>query len=251
MASMASAAKPLHEAAPESPVKAADAKRERRIAERAETLFQERRQHGLRRLDRAFVFLMAGQWAFALLLAVFFSPYGWAGKVKAVHFHVYLAVFLGGALAVFPSALALLQPGRTLTRHVIAANQMLWSALLIHLTGGRIETHFHVFGSLAFLAFYFDWRVLLTATVVVASDHLVRQLVWPESVYGVLNPEWWRFLEHAFWVVFENTILVLACVVAVRDMRRSARQQAEVEVLTESDEMKTLALEMALAEARR
>ena len=249
-ASMASAAKPLDEAAPESPVKAADAKRERRIVERAEAVFQERRQHGLQRLDRAFVFLMVGQWVFALLLAVFFSPYGWAGKVKAVHFHVYLAVFLGGALAVFPSALALLQPGRTLTRHVIAANQMLWSALLIHLTGGRIETHFHVFGSLAFLAFYFDWRVLLTATLVVASDHLVRQLVWPESVYGVLNPEWWRFLEHAFWVLFENTILVLACVVAVRDMRRSARQQAEVEVLTESDEMKTLALEMALAEAR-
>jgi hypothetical protein len=251
MASMASAVRPVDPAAPDSPVKAADAQRERKIAQRAETLFHERRQHGLRRLDRGFAFLMAGQWAFALLLAVFFSPYGWAGKVKAVHFHVYLAVLLGGALTVFPAALALLQPGRTLTRHVIAANQMLWSALLIHLTGGRIETHFHVFGSLAFLAFYFDWRVLLTATVVVASDHLIRQLVWPESVYGVLNPEWWRFLEHAFWVLFENTILVLGCVVAVRDMRRSARQQAEVELLTESDEMKTLALEMALSEARR
>jgi hypothetical protein len=251
MASMASAVKPVDPAAPDSPVKAADARREGRIAERAQALFHERRQHGLQRLDRGFAFLMAGQWAFALLLAVFFSPYGWAGKVKAVHFHVYLAVFLGAALTVFPAALALLQPGRTLTRHVIAANQMLWSALLIHLTGGRIETHFHVFGSLAFLAFYFDWRVLLTATVVVASDHLIRQLVWPESVYGVLNPEWWRFLEHAFWVLFENTILVLGCVVAVRDMKRSARQQAEVELLTESDEMKTLALEMALAEARR
>ena len=182
---------------------------------------------------------------------MFFSPYGWAGKVKAVHFHVYVAVLLGGALTVFPAALALLSPGWTVTRHVIAANQMLWSALLIHLSGGRIETHFHVFGSLAFLAFYFDWKVLLTATVVVASDHLIRQLVWPESVYGVLNPEWWRFLEHALWVLFENSILVLGCVVGVKDMMRSARQQAEVEVLTESDEAKTLALEMALAEARR
>jgi len=36
------------------------------------------------------------------------------------------------------------------------------SALLIHLSGGRIETHFHVFGSLAFLAFYLDWPVLIT-----------------------------------------------------------------------------------------
>jgi hypothetical protein len=248
---MASAAKLQDYGDLESPVKAADASRARRIAARAEALFRERRDHGYKRLDRAFVFLMAAQWVFALLLAVFFSPYGWAGKVKAVHFHVYLAVFLGGALTVFPAALALLSPGRTLTRHVIAANQMLWSALLIHLSGGRIETHFHVFGSLAFLAFYFDWRVLLTATLVVASDHLVRQFVWPESVYGVLNPEWWRFLEHAFWVVFENSVLVLGCVVGVRDMMRSARQQAEVEALTESDEAKTIALEMALAEARR
>ena len=235
----------------ESPVKAADAHRKLRIAERAAALFRERRQHGLQRLDRAFIYLMAGQWVFAILVAAFFSPYGWTGKVKAVHFHVYLAVFLGAALTVFPAALALLTPGRALTRHVIAANQMLWSALLIHLSGGRIETHFHVFGSLAFLSFYLDWRVLLTATVVVASDHLLRQLAWPESVYGVVNPEWWRFLEHAFWVVFENAILVLACVTGLKDMMRAARQQAEVEALTESDEAKTAALEMALAEARR
>jgi len=42
----------------------------------------------------------------------------------------------------------------------------LTSALLIHLSGGRIETHFHIFGSLAFLSFYRDWRVLITATAI-------------------------------------------------------------------------------------
>ena len=67
--------------------------------------------------------------------------------------------------------------------------QMLMGALLIHLTGGRIETHFHVFGSLAFLAFYRDWRVLVPATVVVALDHLLRGIFWPQSVYGVAGRE--------------------------------------------------------------
>ena len=66
---------------------------------------------------------------------------------------------------------------------------MLMGALLIHLTGGRIETHFHVFGSLAFLAFYRDWRVLVPATVVVALDHMLRGFFWPQSVYGVLVAE--------------------------------------------------------------
>ena len=74
---------------------------------------------------------------------------------------------------------------------------MLMGALLIHLTGGRIETHFHVFGSLAFLAFYRDWRVLIPATIVVALDHMLRGMFWPQSVYGVLVASEWRWLEHA------------------------------------------------------
>ncbi len=40
------------------------------------------------------------------------------------------------------------QAGWLGTRYSIAVCQMLWSALLIHITSGRIETHFHVFGSL-------------------------------------------------------------------------------------------------------
>ena len=73
-----------------------------------------------------------------------------------------------------PLWLAFNRAGATLTRHVIAVAQMLSSALLIHLCGGRLETHFHVFGSLAFLSFYRDWRVMVTGTVVVAADHFLR-----------------------------------------------------------------------------
>jgi two-component system, NtrC family, sensor histidine kinase HydH len=219
-----------------------------RIAERATALFGERRDRAMRRVDRMFVALMIGQWVFGILMALFLSPYGWTGKVKAVHFHVYIAVLLGGALSALPIALAVLRPGSTLTRHTIAVSQMLWSALLIHLSGGRIETHFHVFGSLAFLAFYADWKVLPTATAVVAADHLIRGLLWPESVYGVTNPEWWRFLEHVFWVLFMDTFLILSCLNSAKDMKMAAQQQAEVEVLSENDEIKSLALQMVLKE---
>ena len=96
---------------------------------------------------------------------------------------------------------------------------MLMGALLIHLTGGRIETHFHVFGSLAFLAFYRDWRVLVPATIVVALDHLLRGIFWPQSVYGVLVASQWRWLEHAAWVLFEDVFLV---VVVPPQLRRDA-----------------------------
>lgn len=224
--------------------------RESRIAARASELFQEQRQRLLRQVDRMFLALMGAQWVFGILVAFFFSPYGWAGKEKALHFHVYLAVFLGGSLSLLPMALAWRRPGWVVTRHVVAISQMLWSALLIHLSGGRIETHFHVFGSLAFLAFYLDWRVLGSASAVVVVDHLLRGLFWPESVYGVVTAEWWRFLEHGFWVAFENVFLLLACSYGLHELVGAARRQAEVETLRESDQLKSFALEMALAEAR-
>jgi two-component system, NtrC family, sensor histidine kinase HydH len=218
------------------------------LSERVRELFRERWDARLVNVDRMFAKLMIVQWVFAVLVALFLSPYAWSGKVRVIHTHVYVAVLMGGAVTLLPVLLAKYRAGSPLTRHVIAISQMLMSALLVHLSGGRIETHFHVFGSLAFLAFYLDWRVLITATVTVAGEHFLRGLLWPESVYGITNPEWWRFLEHAFWVAFEDVILIWGCVIGLRDMRTSAQQQAAVEQLTELEQLKTAALEMALAE---
>jgi uncharacterized protein (DUF486 family) len=222
--------------------------RDSNVETRTATLFAALRVARWQKVDRLFAWLLAGQWIFGILVAVFFSPYGWAGKVKVIHTHVYIAIFMGGAIALFPILLAIYRPGERSTRHVIAISQMLASALLIHLSGGRIETHFHVFGSLAFLAFYLDWPVLITATIVVATEHFLRGIFWPESVYGITNPEWWRFLEHAFWVAFEDSILIWACLTGQREMALVARQQAELEELSEQEQLKAAALEMALAE---
>ena len=181
------------------------------------------------RRDRVFGWLLFGQWLFAIAVAFLWSPNNWEGKLRSTHLHVYYALLFGALLTVPPWLMTRLHPGASLTRHVVAVAQMLYSALLIHLTGGRIETHFHVFGSLAFLAFYRDWRLLITATLVVAADHLIRGMLWAESVYGVANPEWWRFLEHAFWVFFENSVLIAAIVESLTEMRELARRQAELE----------------------
>ena len=143
----------------------------------------------------------------------------------------------GRALTAFPLCLIFSWPTKTLTRQMLAVCQMLWSALLIHLTGGRIETHFHVFGSLAFLAFYRDWRLLPTATVVVAADHLVRGLFWPESVYGVLHATAWRSVEHGGWVLFEDVFLTIAIGQSVREMKAIAMNQAHLERGREQTEM--------------
>ncbi|HEV7401732.1 MAG TPA: ATP-binding protein, partial [Chthoniobacteraceae bacterium] len=201
------------------------------IAARADVRFGEQYDVILRRTDRWFAWLLLLQWAVGILFALTISPKTWAGQASQTHLHVWAAIFLGGGIVAFPVGLAFTRAGAPLTRHAIAIGQMLIGALYIHLTAGRIETHFHVFGSLAFLAFYRDWRVLITATIVVACDHFLRGIYWPQSVYGVLSASLWRAVEHSAWVVFEDVFLIRSCVNGVREMRAIAERQAATESL--------------------
>jgi two-component system, sensor histidine kinase and response regulator len=205
---------------------------------RACELFKESQEQLHKRTDHMFAALMAFQWVAGVIAAAWISPKAWVGQTSSIHLHVWAALLLGGAISGFPIFLALAQPGKTLTRHVIAVGQMLTSALLIHLTGGRIETHFHVFGSLAFLAFYRDWRVMLTATIVVATDHFTRGMLWPQSVFGVLTSSNWRWIEHAGWVLFEDTFLLLSIRQNLAEMLGVAERQAELEMVNANIENK-------------
>jgi diguanylate cyclase (GGDEF)-like protein len=223
--------------------------------QRVKDLFTEHQQSIFKRTDRMFAALMVVQWLAGIAAALLISPKTWAGANSQTHIHVWLAVFLGGAISLFPIVLAVVRPGEASTRYVIATAQMLMSSLLIHLTGGRIETHFHVFGSLAFLAFYRDWRVLVPSTVVVAADHFFRGMFWPESVYGVLAVSNWRWLEHAGWVLFEDTFLGIAIKRGMSEMCAIAERTAEGERLNEGLEQRvserTSELEKEVAERKQ
>src|SRR5689334_18944559 len=143
------------------------------------------------RMDRLFLKLLLGQWVLALVVAIAFGTRTRNGAESSLHLHIKLVIVFGAVINALPLALVRMRPAWWGTRHSIAIAQMLWSAVLITVTGGRIETHFHIFGSLAFLAMYRDWRVLVTATIVVAVDHLLRGVLAPTSVYGIVDPEWW------------------------------------------------------------
>ena len=201
------------------------------ISERAKTLLFLHRQDISRHTDKIFCVLMMVQWILGIAAAVWITPHTWIGAQYLVHVHLLAAIFLGGLIVSLPIAFTLWMPGRAVTRHTVAVGQMLFGALLIHLTGGRIETHFHVFGSLAFLHIYRDWRVLITASTVVVLDHVIRSVWDPQSIYGVVLAGEWRWLEHAGWVVFIDIFLIAACIRGVREMRIIANRQSEAEAM--------------------
>lgn len=199
------------------------------LDERAQAIFDEQINESHVKIDRMFSHLLIIQWFAGIVISITYSPLAWAGKSSYLHPHVWFAIAFGALITLPALQFIYMYPGKALTRHVIAICQMLFSALLIHLMGGRIETHFHVFGSLAFLAFYRDWKVICTATIMVLIDHITRGIMIPESVYGVLVSNPWRSIEHAVWVVFEDIILFNSCSRGLAELKEVAAQRARIE----------------------
>ncbi len=195
-----------------------------------------------RATDQIFAIVMIAQCLAAVVLTTFVGrtpswPESWA------------AVLLGGSLSVVSLWLIWALPGATLTRHVVAVSQIGWSALWIELSGGRAEAQLHVFASLALLAVYRDWRVLLTATLAVAVDDFVRGVYWSHPAFGIAGSPFWRAVEHLAWVVLEDLFLLVAVRNSLGEMADGARQRAQLEQSVHALEQQAKDVESARAGA--
>src|SRR5579884_1863180 len=198
------------------------------IRERVEALFTEKQQANLREVDRLFVRLMIFQWLVGLIFAVWVFPNEWP-EAAQTHYPLLMAVALGGLFTGFPVFLGLTQPGAVFTRHVITVCQMLMGTLLIYLSVVGVSSNIHVFGSLAFIALYQEWPLLISATVVMSMNHLILGLFSPHAMFGMSAPSPWRWLEHTAWVIFEDVILINFCLRDGEETRAVVEQQARLE----------------------
>ena len=113
-----------------------------------------------RAANRFMLGILAGHWALSSLVV------SWAHGF-------FLMGFVGGGLIVGLAALGMrVAAGDVYSRMLMGACLMLFSALFIQQGLGRIEWHFHVFASMAFLTRYKDLRPLLAAVVTIAVHHL-------------------------------------------------------------------------------
>ncbi len=76
------------------------------------------------------------------------------------------------------------------------------SAVLVHLSGGYIEMHFHFFVMTAVIAVYQDWVPFLTAIAYVAAHHGVVGVLLPHDVYNhpaaIAHPFLWALIHAGF-----------------------------------------------------
>ena len=191
------------------------------LAAEERRLLEQHRQAVYRRTDRLFAGVLAIQWAAGIFAAI---AAHWRGA--AVHSHLSTALLGGGAICLIPAALGLLRPGKQYTRYCVAASQVLVGGLLLELTEGRFESQY-VFGLMAVLALYRDWRVLVPAATAVLAEHFCHDLVFHGVAYSKVALCDWGRLSHTGWALFEDAILMGACVTSAREMTMSARRTAE------------------------
>jgi diguanylate cyclase (GGDEF)-like protein len=76
------------------------------------------------------------------------------------------------------------------------------SAMLVHLSGGYIEAHFHFFVMIGVLTLYQDWMPFLLAIVYVVGHHTAVGLTSPENVYNhpdaIDHPLKWALIHGGF-----------------------------------------------------
>lgn len=115
------------------------------------------------------------------------------------------------ALIALPALVATRLISRTSRSLAVTFGLLTSSGILVHFTGGLIESHFHFFVMVTVVALYQDWKPLLLAVGYVALQHATVGLLDPESVYNhfaaLENPLLWAFI-HASYILFLVGVLL-------------------------------------------
>jgi len=164
---------------------------------------------------RALVWLL---WAHVVALPVVALLYG----MSLGH-----ALLEGAVVAVFGVLAELGLGGRRARALVVVFGLLTCSAVLVHITGGLIEAHFHFFVMVAALSLYEDWVPFLAAIAYVFFEHAIMAgFIDHDAVFNHPGSSWkWAAVHSGFIAA-----LSVACLVnwrASEAQRRAFRSLVE------------------------
>jgi PAS domain S-box-containing protein len=162
-------------------------------------------------------FLVGLTWFHAVIIALVGPVFGYGWELS------FGALFRGDTVlhtvaeGLVVAACALLasrkEASRTLRASLVGLGLISSSAILVHLSGGYIELHFHFFVMLVFLALYQDWVPYGLAVLYVAVHHGVVGVLWPREVYNhaaAISAPWTWAGIHAFFVLWSCVGSIIA-----------------------------------------
>ena len=102
--------------------------------------------------------------------------------------------------------------GRSVRASVASFGLVTASGVLVHLSGGYVEAHFHFFVVVGILALYQDWAPFLLAIGYVVGHHAVFGILDPDSVFNHpaarANPVLWSLIHGSFVLAASAASLV-------------------------------------------
>jgi PAS domain S-box-containing protein len=154
-----------------------------------------------RRRQRAILVLL---WAHVGIVVVF----GLARGFSLTH-----SLLQAGEVAVFAAFASLKSHSRKFISTVSALGLLTASAVLVDLSGGTVEMHFHFFVMIGVLTLYEDWLPFLVAVGFVLVHHAIVGALFPASVYDIpaarAKPLLWAGI-HAFFVAAAGAVYLVA-----------------------------------------
>ena len=118
------------------------------------------------------------------------------------------------------------------------------SAILVHISSGSIEMHFHFFVALGVLTLYEDWITFLMALGYVVVHHGFFGLVDPSSVFNhaaAQNDPWTWALIHGLFVTAASIVLIISWRISEIERERAEEFRHQ---LAEADLLRQQALEI-------
>ncbi len=169
------------------------------------------------------------RWVIALL---------WVHVVAIPLYAIYRGNTLGHALfEALPVLLAIIlasssELGRTARSSIAALGLMLCSGVIVHLSGGLIEAHFHFFVMIPVVALYEAWLPFALGVAYVLVHHGIMGTLDPRSVYN--HPAAWErpWLFAAAHAAFFATACIACIVNWWLHERARAASQAQSQLLS-------------------
>jgi CheY-like chemotaxis protein len=200
---------------------------------------QDRFQSGLlvmrEQADARIFWLLVSQWAVILSTSIAMATRWQSTRLDTLS----AAVVWVGILSVLPLVLVLRSPGTLMSRWSVVISQSVMSTLLWYVSGGRPDTHLHLFAWLVVVAMYRDVAVVVaTAGISVLGHVLVVSCCTMPALPSNDIVAWSTQMVWLAWLVGETAFMTTFVILDRQGLRAHVEKAQALEAMVSHSKVK-------------